>query len=375
MPMLGTWVALVSALQGVTQQSAVVECTVASQSLFTIRDPAGDLLAATGVVPFAGNRVAIAGATPGSVSVFSTANGRLVGRAGRVGSGPGEFRSAEAIGVSGDSVVVWDRSLRRISMVTAMATVARGFPLELDRESASLAYDIQPVGMLDAHRMLLAGRQGVGLGAAAGIRRDSVSYLALQRGSQHATVLGRFGGPEMATLRVAGGLLAVVDRPLGTPLLVTPFGAGILVNSDGAAVLRPLPGGGAPWRLDVPRHSPTAASVNRARRAAVDGAGDMPQELVAEISAAVDKVAAPTVMPAIDRLLTDGTHAWVREAYPEHRGATMQRWHRLDASGTVSGALDLPVSWRVLGFFAGVVMAVEESDDGEGIIRGWSVRC
>ena len=52
---------------------------------------------------------------PRTITAFG-ADGRVIGTVGRRGEGPGEFTSPKAVGLVGDSVVVLDRTSRRLSI-------------------------------------------------------------------------------------------------------------------------------------------------------------------------------------------------------------------------------------------------------------------
>jgi hypothetical protein len=53
-------------------------------------------------------------------------SGRIIWRSGRQGSGPGEFQRADRIGVlPGDSIVIWDQELARLTLLTKAGRLVR----------------------------------------------------------------------------------------------------------------------------------------------------------------------------------------------------------------------------------------------------------
>jgi hypothetical protein len=159
---------------------------------------------------------------------------------------------------------------------------------------------------------------------------------------------------------------------------VAPRADGILVNANGTPTLSLLAlatPGSRTLPLPIPRRPVTPAWLAKAREEAVASAGDLPGELLGQMRKALQEIPGAAQLPAIDALFFDGRFAWVREGHPETRGDAMQRWHRMDLRTAASSTLDLPVAWRVMGFVPGRVVVMEESEDGEGIIKGWPVHC
>lgn len=84
-----------------------------------------------GVVLLTGGGVAVADEHTGQVKVFD-AQGRLRQAVGRTGDGPGEFRAFGTLQrLPGDSVLVYDPRLVRVTVLDAGFTVARTEPLAL----------------------------------------------------------------------------------------------------------------------------------------------------------------------------------------------------------------------------------------------------
>jgi hypothetical protein len=73
--------------------------------------------------------IAVGDATARSVAFFDP-RGRLLGRTGREGQGPGEVRSIRWIGqCAPDSVFAWDAAQGRMTVMDGAGTVAREYPL------------------------------------------------------------------------------------------------------------------------------------------------------------------------------------------------------------------------------------------------------
>jgi hypothetical protein len=76
--------------------------------------PGHDLYQVRGVVELPDNGVAVLNAGTQEVRLFE-ADGSYRGRIGRSGEGPGEFRAPIALGRAGDTLLVYDGALRRLS--------------------------------------------------------------------------------------------------------------------------------------------------------------------------------------------------------------------------------------------------------------------
>lgn len=79
------------------------------------------------MVTRSGGLIVIEG-TEAAILQFDSA-GRFTGRYGRQGGGPGEFRQPASLTIRGDSIVVWDPSLARLSIMTSEGRVVRSVPV------------------------------------------------------------------------------------------------------------------------------------------------------------------------------------------------------------------------------------------------------
>ena len=78
-----------------------------------------------------------------------SADGRYLSASGREGEGPGEFRGSSSVHVvAGDTMVVWDMSLRRLSLFDSAGAFVRSVTLQ-ESEPIQLS-----LGVLDRHTLL-----------------------------------------------------------------------------------------------------------------------------------------------------------------------------------------------------------------------------
>jgi hypothetical protein len=88
-------------------------------------DPDHELFRVVGAVRLADGGLAVANAGSNELRFFAV-NGALVKRTGRKGEGPGEFTRIEGLWpFRGDSLIVWDRGLARLSVFTSAGELGR----------------------------------------------------------------------------------------------------------------------------------------------------------------------------------------------------------------------------------------------------------
>ncbi|MFH1764845.1 MAG: hypothetical protein ABIF09_11690, partial [Gemmatimonadota bacterium] len=162
--------------------------------------------------------IAIANAGSGEIRVFD-GEGRFLVAHGRKGEGPGEFEDSALVGVlGGDTLVVVDNQLRRISLVHPV----EGF-LESTRISDDLGGGAYPQGMFADRTVVMGGgfyfSSASGDQLSSGFSRRETNYQSAGLDGELVTDFGEFPGSEffMQVQNLGGGAMSMMAR-------LIPFG-------------------------------------------------------------------------------------------------------------------------------------------------------
>lgn len=332
---------------GSTWQAGVPEWTLPPQPALEVGAGAEETESPLHIVlagrVFPDGRIAVADAGLGGVVLYS-AEGRRIAQLGRKGEGPGEFQVPAWVGTRGDTILVWDQSLKRLSafgpdhrLVGTLAVPdAEGmFPhLVGTMADGSLVMDPGP----DALAMA---------GAEPGLRRDSVSYM---RFAADGTALG-------TVVRVPGDALYVYERDTGFGWMEAPLGPrtiavasphGLFVAEGASGEINVYGTDGTRTRLMRSPHEPwriTGADVSRYRESRLAAVGDGPRR--AELEAALQRALLPDVAPPLAGFAVDAQgHAWVQEQ--PRPGARDAWWAVLSTTGTLQARVRIPAALEVL---------------------------
>jgi hypothetical protein len=290
-------------------------------------------------------------------------SGTLVRTLGREGAGPGEFRFPVSLRrTAGDTAVVWDRQLRRLtrvpldggavstSQLPAPIPVALGvdtvpsFPDDIwlvggDRIAATPGFTTQVLGR---------GRNGV--------RRDTVSLTLIDRAGNVAGSIGPVAGAE--TLVHNGSSMPF---PFGRRLHVAAAADELFVNAgDGA--LHVYDATGQLLRTVTLGIEPEPLQESQYR------------EAIERLLSMTDPAARPTVetmlagvrpprhRPVVGAMIGGSDGLWVQRH--RLRSDSIQSWLRVDASGAVLARTDLPATAEVLDIGADFVVLLRRDEHG-----------
>jgi hypothetical protein len=296
-------------------------------------------------------RIALANSGSGEVRIFN-GEGRFMASHGRKGEGPGEFERPALVGVlEGDTLVVVDNQLRRISLIHP----EEGF-LESVRISDELGGGGFPRGMFIDRTLVLGGgfyfSSDGGMELSSGFSRRETSYLSAGLDGELATDFGAFPGSEffMQVRSQGGGAITMAAR-------LIPFGKFAMqaVGPD-----RFFYGSGDSWEVQVYN---TEGQLQRLIRMArnpvpvrdtdleamieeeIAESGDPSQ--APEIRAGYEEMPVPEFLPAFAGLHADALgFLWV-EAYrmPGDDGPVFEI---LDPGGSLVGRATLPPGSDIL---------------------------
>ncbi|MEO5798691.1 MAG: hypothetical protein ABIZ70_04770 [Gemmatimonadales bacterium] len=316
----------------------------------------------------------IAVASGGEKSVlFFDKQGVEVGRSGRAGAGPGEFRSVHLVGNSGDSLLIWDAQLDRATLINADGKVVRRFGLTRRDTSAATRFGFAPAGIFSDGTLLLAGRSGAATGDKSGLRRDTVP---LRRGSP----LGVIGRP-ISDVRGSEALAVItktfvsrIERPFGPRTVIATQGNNTLVGTgdvDGLTVYDSTGKVNAIYRIDRARRLIPEADIAALGYQQGEQLRQLPADFAAELRRIYSEVGVPATLPTAYQLVVDATGAiWLSDDVgPIMRDSIPQHWTVLDAQGRWLGAMTTPRRFEVHQITADRVIGVIRDENDVEYVR------
>lgn len=270
-------------------------------------------------------------------------------RVGGPGEGPGEYGSVALTGMLGDSLLIWDGQLDRATVLAPDGAAVRTFrPVFAD---TSVAFGMAVTAAFDDGRLLLAGRSGARSEMPSGLRRDTIPLAVASRDGLVEQVITRVHSHENVIV-TGQGFVTMLPRPFGPRTALTTDGTALLV-SDGQfdeVVRYPLDGSPVTiYRLDRPRRLIALSEVEQQRRRLAQQVEQLPETIGQAVAEVMASVGVPTVYPAHDRILVDGTGAiWLREDIgPRRSEIEARRWDVIDRDGRWLGLVTTPARLEV----------------------------
>jgi hypothetical protein len=335
-------------------------------------DPIYQLFQVQGAKRLGDGRIAVANAGSGEIRFFD-GQGSFLAAVGRKGEGPGEFERPALVGVfGGDTLVVVDNQLRRISLVHP----EEGF-LESTRLSDDLGGGGFPWGMFADRTLVLGGgfyfSSAGGIELSSGFSRRATNYQSADLDGELVTDFGEFPGSEffMQIQNQGGGAISMMAR-------LIPFGKHAM---QAVAPDRFYYASGDLWEIQA---FDPAGELRRLIRFARD---PMPvrsedlealiQEEIAELGepseapgvrAAYEEMPVPDVMPALAGLHADALgYLWVEEY--RRPGDDTPVFDILDPDGAHVGRVTLPEGMEILEVGDDYLLALYQDELGVEYVK------
>jgi hypothetical protein len=301
------------------------------------------LVGVTGVQQLDGGVLVVSLDDDKTVRWFSR-DGKELRRVGQAGDGPGQYRNVALVGTLADSVVVWDGQLDRATVLTPEGTTARTFrPVFPD---TAPAFGMAVSGTFRDGRLLLAGRIGAQSALPGGLRRDTIPLAVADRDGRLQQVLVRVLSHENVIV-TGPGFVTMLPRPFGPRTVIATDGTSLLVSDGQRDEVIRYQLDGSPssiYRLDRPRRLIALSEVEQQRRRLAQQVEQLPEVIGQAGADEMAAVGVPTVYPAHDRILVDGTGAiWLREDIGPGRSVVEgHHWDVLDGEGRWLGRVTTP---------------------------------
>lgn len=327
-----------------------------------------ELTRVAGAVRLANGRLLVAEAATHEVRTFDP-SGRLVETIGRTGDGPGEFRSLAIIGQVGDTILIADRRLRRVTHVVTSPALAVGTMVSLT--ATSDRGQVDPLARTSRGEWLV--RTGVVAGSrpVPGVHRDTSSFgLIRADGGGAVRWLAAVPGATDFVHPVSGGQSFIVGL---TPFSSFPVGTvvadRIWLGGGDLPELMVFAADGAELpvvRFPLASRPLTDEMVARSLRHRLGMEGP---PAGAEFSRAVHAPGVvPDHLPAIAHLLVSSNgDVWIGEAQVLPDDA--RRWLVVSREGVPLARIETPQGLFLLAAGPDWVLGVHYDDDGLPEVR------
>ncbi|MEJ2217098.1 MAG: hypothetical protein P8099_10835 [Gemmatimonadota bacterium] len=310
----------------------------------------------------ADGRIVVADGGSGEVRFYGP-DGAFLRRVGGEGDGPGEFRLMSGMGpAAGDSVWVYDYSLRRFTIVPADGGTPRVVALRVDLPTlvaVGRTSDGDWVMGESWAASRLAGGAGTREAPHEGLRRDPVAYIRVGPDGTLRDTLGMFPGRELE-LRIDpdAGRMMMINVPFARVSSHAMRGDRVFIGDQSTfQVGEYRPDGRVVALIRIPGMDLTLtdADVAKALQNALAG---IPERARPGIRALWRSYSMPPTKPAYSRLLVDADgDLWV--AASARRPATAERWRVFDAGGRWLGVVAVPPRFRITWIDDAGVLGVE----------------
>jgi len=312
---------------------------------------------------------------------FFAADGTWLRTVGREGGGPGEYLEIELVRrLRGDSLVVWDRGLRR---VTVLAPDGSFVGDALVSHGQGVLVDV--MAALDDGWLVTARRVRT-LGQSTSYLRDTLSFVVQSAESDTVSVpLARLGGEEWQ-VRSRGGAASVMLLPFSRDALAAAGADRIyLAESDRFEIRTYTPEGSlrqilrlptAPAPITSPLLDSLADYWHMEAEAEAAALGyTLPKRPAEQYREETRNLARVPTLPAFTALIVeDAGNLWVREYDPPWRARTASHWAVFAPDGSLLARVAMPSGLDVRCIQGDVVLGTVTDSLGVEYVGGYRLR-
>lgn len=283
----------------------------------------------------------VADAGTGQLRFFDP-QGKPTRTVGRTGRGPGEFQFIGWIGtLPGDSVAVWDPSLRRVSIFGPEGSLARDFAPQGLSGSFPSAYGVFDDGTL----LMSTGLESAGAPSVDGRAwRDTIALLRIGRTGEVMDTVARVPGPARYGATGASGMLRTNSVPFGPNTSAAVHGQNVyLATGERYEIGVYGAGGAARMRIRKQVRPLRVTDADRASYAANLVQADGTPEQRRERKKMIEDAPYPPTMSPVEVLVADQEgNVWVKEPQPPSTWDQFSRWSVFDTRGRWIATVETP---------------------------------
>lgn len=312
--------------------------------------------------------IAVADGSTNDIRVFDP-EGKFLRRIGRLGGGPGEFRSLSSVSVTPSrSITVTDLALRRISVFSPDG--------ELQRTLELRSPDGGSPGVVLAHfaDASFLARRLVGYAldpakAPSGLMRDTIELFLLSPDGSSTKILGRYLGDQK--IRVMSPTRVASERaPFGLRTVMAAGDSGFYLSTQERFEIREYRQDGRLKRV-IRRGVPLRA-VDPGAKAEVRRQWDTrfakPKNLPPQVTELPKYLTFPDFYPSHGEILLDRAgNLWVEDYRPFSAVDTITHWTVFSADGAIRARAQLP-KFEVTEIGVDRVIGVLHDTDGAPIV-------
>lgn len=317
-------------------------------------------------------RIAVADGGSSSVRYYD-AGGSWLGSSGRQGQGPGEYVDIGALSsLPGDSMMVADNLMQRVTVLDSTGQYARSTPLESVDGRYSIGLYIT-LGMLDDGRILAYSGSGRGFREddAGRLIVDTLHFFLFDRDGAFVRRVAAMPGSPRWGLR-SGGSVTFPNVPFAAGP-VSGIGRGRLVVSEG---------GDAEFMVFRDGDLERIVRWPAPRRATSSTIADLRETLLGDDRTAaqrnasrqlLDEAPLPDSLPTVRSIVVDrDSNTWV-ERYRAPRD-TQPEWDVFDSEGRWIQTLQTPLRLRIHEIGADYILGTWRDDLGVEFVRMYSLQ-
>ncbi len=308
-------------------------------------DPADEFSGTVIALELRDGRIAVANQGTSEIR-FYDAMGKPLQSVGRRGSGPGEFERITSLAAgAGDSLLVFDRGTRRLSVLAPTGEIVRSGMIELGQGKLANAV----LGVLPGGRTVVSPARSGREPTTSGLVRDSAD-LKIVGADGSVTEVGRFPGTEkVLQVETQGGKVVSVN------IAALPFG-----RSSWFGISDTLVGVAPTDRYEFDLYSASGRLVRRIRRdhqpepvTAADLAADLEmaglpnEDARARYRSFLKMAPIPKTKPAYDRVVPGANgELWFRDYLGPYQRTRPGRWTIFDREGAWLTTVNLPAGFE-----------------------------
>lgn len=308
-----------------------------------------------------GGRILVADAGDLTVRFFDSMGGHLK-TFGGPGEGPGEFRDLGWLGrYRGDSIVVWDRTLQRVTVFDRFGGIGRANRLPSNPVGAPVRH------LVSTTDGTLFGRGTIPVSGSAPLWemwRDTLALIRYRPDGSQPLLIAKLPGDDRYTLSTSGGSRQINNHPLGrVPALIA--GGDALLFAEGTTtsvdVLSAAGKLGSRVRLVT---EPREVSDDLITSLKSRFLGEDPEPgWFQEVERLFSSIQWPERIPGSGALFSDPSGDIWLEVFEPVDGVGRE-WVRLRPSGGYSYTLETPPGFVPLDFGTDFVLGLERDELG-----------
>lgn len=337
----------------------------------------GDASDSVGIVDLAGVAVlpdggVVAGDHGDNTIHFYDASGQRFAKVGRKGDGPGEFSSLSRIRVAGDSVIVWDRGLQRVTTYGIDGRFGGTRRIEFTGTYTAPGLETR----WDDGRWLFVEGASISSRQPIGGVRSSISAIRLDAEASRDSVLGRWPGSEQMAVTSAQ-LVSQLTLPYAKTTTIRADTGGFWVATGDAPRIDRHDRDGRlvrSVRWAAPAAPIPADELKAWRERGIAGFSDAPASFAAPFVEAYEKAVFPETRPAYRTFIVDDTGAlWLQQVPRWNDESGAEVWSVIDHDGAWLGPVTMPARVSPRAIRGDVIVAVFTDDDDVESLRLYRV--